>query len=184
MTLADLLGAAALCVTASGYALTNDRALRLTALGGLALFLAHMLLIEAWATAGTMALACVMLGSGYAGWRRLSLAGWGLGVAAFPLTALGILAGPLAWQALVPIAAGIVINSSLLFSAGRWLTLGLATGEVLTIWNSWLVGSSYAGIANLMALAALGIRTWRRGAAISLNSKGASERRPGHALPR
>ena len=71
--------------------------------------------------------------------------------------------GMVSWIALVPVSAGIVINSSLLFTSGRWLTFGLALGEILTIWNAWLVGSPYAALANLLALGALALRSWRRG---------------------
>jgi Bacterial inner membrane protein len=152
-------GFVAMVLVAVGYARTNDAQLRWTSFAGLSVFLVHMLLLGAGWTALVMGLALVMLWAGYTGLPRIARVGWALNVALLPVALALVATGHAQPADVLPVVAGITLNTGFLFASGHALTAFLVVGESLTVLNAVLVGSPYAAVANGVALAGLAWRT-------------------------
>lgn len=154
----SLAGLVALGLTATSFAIKDDKLLKRVNLAGCGLWMLHFGMLGATVASGMMLLAVVMIGSAVMKFDKVSLWAWRINLALLPVVILGIMVGLLEPAALAPVLAGFLINTGVARCSGWKMTVLIALGATLWAVTGLVEGSWSAVAANILNLCALG---WR-----------------------
>ena len=156
---ASAAGYAALSITAISFCMTSDHVLQRLNIVGCLFWMIHFALIGAVAATLMLALAVIMILTSAVKMHRVSRIAWQINLGLIPAIAVMCLLGYAAWPSLTPVIGGFLINTGISRCRGHIMSLMVVGGELFWILTGLFLGSLPVIAANLLNIAALGVRT-------------------------